>query len=42
MRGRKGGGGGVKRTPVNILNKESFRYTGFLYTLLLVDYDTFC
>ena len=39
--GGGGGGGGVgksERTPVNIVNKGSFRYTGFL----LVDYDTFC
>ena len=38
------GGGGVEEsegTPVNVLNKELFWYTGFQYTLLLVDYDTF-
>ena len=29
-------------TPVNILNKGSFQYTGFQCTLLLVDYVTFC
>ena len=34
--------GGSEKTPVNICNKGSFRYTGFQYTLLLVDYDTFC
>ena len=33
-------GGGEREKPVNIL-KGSF-YTGFQYTLLLVDYDTFC
>ena len=42
--GKKGGGGERGRgksegTPVNIRNKGSFRYTGFQYTLLLVDYD---
>ena len=40
-----GGGGGrgeSERTPVNVVNKGSFRYTGFQYALLLVDYDTFC
>ena len=43
--GGEGGGTGwdeSERTPVNIVNKGSFRYTGFQYTLLLVDYDTFC
>ena len=43
--GKKGGGtrgGKSEGTPVNIRNKGSFRYTGFQYTLLLVDYDTFC
>ena len=46
-RGGNKGGGGVgcgegERTPVNIVNKGSFGYIGFHYTLLLVDYDTFC
>ena len=43
--GRVGNGGGgdeSERTPVNIVNNGSFRYTGFQNTLLLVDYDTFC
>ena len=40
-RGKKRGGAS-KGTPVNILKKGSFRYTGFQYTLLLVDYDTLC
>ena len=44
--GTRGGGWGAfgesKRTPVNIVNKGSFRYTGFEHTLLLVDYDKFC
>ena len=31
-----------ERMPVNIVKKGWFRYTGFQYTLLLVDYDTFC
>ena len=35
--GRGGGGGGgcgeSERTPVNIVDKGSFRYTGFQYTL---------
>ena len=34
--------GESERTPVNIVKKGSFRYTGFQYTLLLVDYDTIC
>ena len=45
--GKEGRGGGGLRgesegMPVKIVNKGSFRYTGFQYTLLLVDYDTFC
>ena len=32
---RGGGGGESERTPVNIVNKGSFRYTGFQYTSLL-------
>ena len=36
------GGGESEGTPVNIVNKGSFRYTGFQYTLSLGDYDTFC
>ena len=42
--GTRGGGGWGEgeRTPVNIVNKGSFRYIGFQFTLLLVDYDTFC
>ena len=42
--GRKtrGDWGGSEKTAVNNCNKGSFRYTGFQYTLLLVDYDTFC
>ena len=32
--------GESKGMPVNILNKGLFRYTGFQYALLLVDYDT--
>ena len=39
-RRRGGGGGESERTPVNIVDKGSFRYTGFQYTLWLVDYDT--
>ena len=39
---QKGGWDESERTPVNIVNKGSFQYTGFQYTLLLVDYDTFC
>ena len=39
-RGSGGGGGPSERTPGNIVKKGSFRYTGFQYTLLLVDYDT--
>ena len=38
--GGEGGGGESERTSVKILNKGSFRYTGFKHTLLLVDYDT--
>ena len=38
----RGDWGGSEKTPVNICNKGLFRYTGFQYTLLLVDYDTFC
>ena len=38
----RGNGGGSEGTPVNIVNKALFRYTGLQYTLLLVDYDTFC
>ena len=38
----RGDWGGSEKTPVNICNKGSFRYTGFQYTLLLVDYNTFC
>ena len=38
--GEWGGGGQSERTPGNIVKKGSFRYTGFQYTLLLVDYDT--
>ena len=37
-----GAGGESEKTRINILNKGSFRCTGFQYTLLLVDYDTFC
>ena len=41
-----GGGGGwegeSEGTLVSILNKGLFRYTGFHYTLLMVDYDTLC
>ena len=33
--GTGGGGGESERTPVNIVNKGSFRYTGFQYTSLL-------
>ena len=39
---RNEGGGKSEGTPVNIRNKGWFGYTGFQYTLLLVDYDTFC
>ena len=39
--GKRGSGGEQsERTPGNIVKKGSFRYTGFQYTLLLVDYDT--
>ena len=41
-RGGGGVGGESEGMPVKIVNKGSFRYTGFQYTLLLVDYDTFC
>ena len=40
-----GGAGGrarARETLVSILNKGLFRYTGFQYTLLMVDYDTLC
>ena len=37
-----GNGGESEGTPVNIVNKALFRYTGLQYALLLVDYDTFC
>ena len=40
--GTSGNGGESEGTPVNIVNKALFRYTGLQYTLLLVDYDTFC
>ena len=40
--GERGGGARAKGTLVNILNKVLFRYTGFQYTILLVEYDTFC
>ena len=41
-RGKKTGGewSEIEGMPVNILNKGLFRFTGFQYTLLLVDYDT--
>ena len=41
-RGKKTGGewGEIEGMPVNILNKGLFQFTGFQYTLLLVDYDT--
>ena len=38
----EGGGGESEGMPVIIVNKGSFQYAGFQYTLLLVDYDTFC
>ena len=41
-RNTRGDWGRSEKMPVNICNKGSFRYTGFQYTLLLVDYDTFC
>ena len=37
-----GGEGESEGTLVSILNKGLFRYTGFQYTLLMVDYDTLC
>ena len=40
--GGAGAGGESEKTRINILNKGSLRYPGFQYTLLLVDYDTFC
>ena len=40
--GGGGGGGESEGMPVIIVNKGSFQYAGFQYTLLLVDYDTFC
>ena len=39
---RGGEWGEIEGMPVNILNKGLFRFTGFQYTLLLMDYDTFC
>ena len=33
--GGTGGGDESERTPINIVNKGSFRYTGFQYTSLL-------
>ena len=38
----KGEWGESKVTTANFLNKGSFRYTGFHYNFLLVDYETFC
>ena len=35
-------GARAKGTLVNILNKVLFRYTGFPYTILLIECDTFC
>ena len=38
----KGEWGESKVTTANFLNKGLFRYTGFHYNFLLVDYETFC